>query len=128
MDIFGFFGFTRISNLMDSRSKQLERQSRQNEEIIKHQDECPRDIIKFFIYSAHINTILSNKIYKTSLFNIVDNINKNLNNHTKKQNDIQDIINSKDFCSKLKEYNLKQGEQWNLNSEIPPLTIHKDKR
>ena len=114
MDI---FGLTRMRNLMNNRGKQLARQVHQNDEIVKHQDECPKDIIKFFIYSAQINTILSNKIYKSSLFNILDNINQNLDNHTKEQNAIQDIINSKDFCSKLKEYTLKQEKQCRTNSE-----------
>lgn len=108
MDIFAFLGFSRISNLMSNRATQLERQARQNQEIGNHQDQCPKDIIKFFIYSAQINTILSNKIYQTSIFNILDNIKQNLDSNTREQNALQDIIESNEFCDKLKDFTKKQ--------------------
>lgn len=110
MDIFAFLGFSRISNLMGNRATQLQRQTHQNQEIEKHQDQCPRDIIKFFIYSAQINTILSNKIYQTSILNVLDNIKINLDNNNQEQNAIQDIIDSNEFCSKLGDYTKKQKE------------------
>lgn len=108
MDIFAFLGLSRVSNLMGNRATQLQRQVQQNQEIEKHQDQCPKDIIKFFIYSAQINTILSNKIYQTSIFNILDNIKQNLDNNNQEQNTLQDIIDSNKFCDKLNDYTKKQ--------------------
>ena len=62
MDI---FGLTRMRNLMNNRGKQLARQVHQNDEIVKHQDECPKDIIQFFTAVTESGKIFTSKDLKS---------------------------------------------------------------
>ena len=95
--------FKNIYNMKEKRLEQLSRREEHYNVMRTHKTSCPNDIITYLLNISKINWIQYNKIYKQSFFKLVDCTFNNLNEIDNEIKQLDDIINSDNFCKELKK-------------------------
>ena len=97
-----------IKNLSATRKRQLEKHDIECQKMKEYLDECPKEISQFFINSARINKIQSNRVYDSSILQYSDSVEQNLNEKNEELENLQLIFSNYNPCKKLKQYLIKQ--------------------
>lgn len=70
---------TSLLHLSEKRSRQLEQEIKFDQKLTELSKQCPQTVLEFLFKIRSINRTYSNKVYNSSVFNYVDNINNSLN-------------------------------------------------
>ena len=100
----------KIANLRESRLHQLQKKVEQYNQFQEYQSKCPNLLINFFINLHKINLIQSEKVYSGNCLDSVENIYNTVTEIEQELKDIDNIINSDDFCPSLQKYVNVQNE------------------
>tara|TARA_Y100001970_G_C14222817_1_gene853712 strand:- start:1881 stop:2195 length:315 start_codon:yes stop_codon:yes gene_type:complete len=86
------------------RQEQLEQYNEIYSALEDYKHQCPVTIIDFFIYHHKLNSIMSKKVYRDSMLNIVKNANENIISVKKDINTLTYIVKRHNVCDYLQTY------------------------
>ena len=111
----------KIVNLRESRLEQLQKKVKQYNQFQEYHSQCPNLLVNFFVNLHKLNLVQSEKVYSGNCLDSVDNIYTNITEVEHELKDIDNIINSDNFCHNLQKYVEIQNEyiQKNDNKNNP---------